>query len=65
MDLTLLGMFTEVNPLQSEKAALPMDVMLLGMLMEVSPLQEKKAVEPMDVTLNSIPLLVIIEGMET
>ena len=32
MDVTLLGMVTEVRPLQSEKALCPMDVTLLGMV---------------------------------
>ena len=39
MDVTLLGMVTEVKPLQSEKASPPIDVTLLGMVTEVKPLQ--------------------------
>ena len=39
MDVTLLGMVTEVRPLQPTKAVRPMDVTLLGMVMEVRPRQ--------------------------
>ena len=39
MDVTELGMVTEVRPLQPEKAAYPMDVTELGMVTEVRPLQ--------------------------
>ena len=35
MNVTLLGMVTEVKPVQYLKAPSPMDVMLLGMLTEV------------------------------
>ena len=50
MDVTLLGMVTEVRPEQSEKALSPMDVTLLGMVTEVRPEQPEKALSPMDVT---------------
>jgi hypothetical protein len=43
MEVTLLGMVTEVIPLQPEKADLPMEVTLLGMVIEVIPLQSLKA----------------------
>ena len=39
MDVTELGMVTEVRPLQARKASLPMDVTELGMVTEVRPLQ--------------------------
>ena len=39
MEVTLLGMVTEVRPLQKEKALSPMEVTLLGMVTEVRPLQ--------------------------
>ena len=39
MDVTLLGMVTEVRPEQLEKASLPMDVTLLGMVTEVKLVQ--------------------------
>ena len=35
MDVTLLGIVTDVRLLHLEKAALPMDVTLLGMLTDV------------------------------
>ena len=43
MDVTLLGMVTEVKPLQLKKASSPMYVTLLGMVTEFKPLQPKKA----------------------
>ena len=41
---------TVVNPLQPEKALLPIDVTELGMVRDVRPLQPQKAAVPMDVT---------------
>ena len=43
MDVTLLGMMTEVKLVQPENVWLLMDVMLLGMVIEVKPLQPWKA----------------------
>ncbi len=43
MLVTLLGMVTEVRPLQPEKAQFPMLVTLLGMVTEVRCLQSLKA----------------------
>ena len=43
MEVTELGMVTEVRPLQPEKAMSPMEVTELGMVTEVSPLQPRKA----------------------
>ena len=43
MLVTLLGMVTEVRPLQPKNASSPMLVTLLGMVMEVRPLQPEKA----------------------
>ena len=40
MSLTLVGMVTDVRPVQAEKALSPMLVTLLGMVMDVKPLQE-------------------------
>ena len=54
MDVTLLGMVTEVSALQLKKAISPMLVTLFGMVTEVGPLQPEKALEPMDVTLVGI-----------
>jgi hypothetical protein len=42
MDVTLLGIVTEIKPLHHLKADLPMDVTLLGMVTEVKPLQPSK-----------------------
>ena len=39
MLVTLLGIVTEVKPLQPQKASLPMLVTLLGIVTEVKPLQ--------------------------
>ena len=43
MNVTLLGMVTDVKPLQSEKAPSPIDVTLSGMVIDVKPLQLRKA----------------------
>ena len=43
MDVTLLGIVTEVRLLQPEKVPLTMEVMLLGMVTDVSFLQLEKA----------------------
>ena len=48
MDVTLLGMVTEVKLLQLWKAYPSMDVTLLGMVTDVSPLQPSKAEPPME-----------------
>ena len=37
MEVTLLGIVTEVRPLQPEKALSPMDVTLLGMVVFLQP----------------------------
>ena len=54
MEVTLLGMVTEVKPEQPEKAEIPMEVTLLGMVMEVRPEQPEKANHTIDVTLLGI-----------
>ena len=54
MLVTLLGIVTEVRPLQPEKAELPILVTLLGIETEVRPLQPEKAELPMLVTLLGI-----------
>ena len=51
MEVTLLGMVTEVRLEQSEKALPPMSVTLLGMVTEVRLEQSEKALPPMSVTL--------------
>ena len=51
MDVTLLGMLIDVNPLQRSKANEPMLVTLLGSVIVFKPLQPSKADEPMLVTL--------------
>ena len=38
MEVTLLGMVTEVRPVQPEKAELPMVVTLLGMMVLLHPI---------------------------
>ena len=48
MLVTLLGIVTDVKPLQREKALLPMLVTLLGISIEVKPLQPEKAYPAMD-----------------
>ena len=57
MDVTLLGMFTEVKPRHPLKAHSPMDVTLLGMFTEVKPTRQLKALFPMDVTLSGMTVL--------
>ena len=56
-------MVTEVKPLQSRKAQLPMDVTLLGMDTDVKPVHSLKAALPIDVTEYSTSLYVIKDGM--
>ena len=51
MVVTLLGIVTEVKPLQLSKASLPIEVTLLGMGTEVRPLHPEKAASPIEVTL--------------
>jgi len=46
MDVTLLGMIIEVNPVQLPNAAFLMDVTLLGMIIEFNPKQSKNAAVP-------------------
>lgn len=43
MLVTLSGMVIDVNPVQPEKAELPMLVTLSGMVMAVKPMQSEKA----------------------
>jgi hypothetical protein len=50
MLVTLLGIVTEVKPLQSKKALSPMLVTLLGIVTEVKLPQPKKALLPILVT---------------
>ena len=50
MLVTLLGMVTEVRPLQPLKAELPMLVTLLGMVTEARTLHSEKVFGPMLVT---------------
>jgi hypothetical protein len=57
MNVTLLGMVTEVKPEQPEKAPSPMLVTLLGMSTEVKPVQAEKALLPMEVTLLGITVV--------
>ena len=42
MFVTLLGIVTEVSPVQSKKAYSPMVVTLLGIVTEVKPVQPEK-----------------------
>jgi hypothetical protein len=57
MLVTLLGMVTDVRPLQPWKAEIPMVVTLLGMVIDVRPEQFMKADLPMLVTLLGIVVL--------
>ena len=50
MEVTELGMVTEVSPEQPEKAPSPMEVTELGMVTEVSPEQLENADSPIEVT---------------
>ena len=43
MPVTLLGIVTEVRPVQPPKATLPMPVTLLGIVTEVRPVQPENA----------------------
>ena len=56
MLVTLLGIVTEVKPVQPEKALIPMLVTLLGIVTEVKPVQPEKALIPMLVTLLGISI---------
>ena len=47
MSVTLLGIVTEVKPLQPRKAALPIDLTELEILMEVRLSQPENAYSPM------------------
>ena len=51
IDVTLLGMVTDVRPVQKLKASLPIDFTLLGMVNDFRPVQFSKALSPMPVTL--------------
>ena len=62
MDVTLLGMITDVKPLQLENALAPIDVTLLGMITDVRPLQPPKASVPMDVT--PLPMLTDVKPLQ-
>ena len=63
--VTLLGMVTEVRPVQSRKAPTPIEVTLLGMVTEVRLVQPQKAyclisITPFGITrfVTSEPLIV-------
>ena len=47
----VLGIVTELNPLQPENAELPIEVTLFGMVIEAKPLQFANAELPIVVTL--------------
>ena len=57
MEVTLLGIVIEVNPLQLQNAYSPMEVTPVGMVIEVKPLQPLNAHSPMEVT----PFGIVIE----
>ena len=58
MEVTELGMVTEVRPEQLAKARSPIEVTELGMVTEVRPEQPVKALSPIEVTkLGMIVLL--------
>ena len=51
IDVTLLGIVTELSPVQPEKAQEPIDSTPFGIIMEESSLHPSKALLPIDVTL--------------
>ena len=55
MEVTPVGMVTEVKLLQFLNALLPMEVTPVGMVTEVNPLQSLNALSPMEVTLYVVP----------
>ena len=59
MLVTLLGISIEVNPLQSQRADIPIDVTLLGITTEVKLLQSEKVKSLIVVTLLGIIIEVI------
>ena len=65
MEVTELGMETEVRPVQPENAELPMEVTELGMETEVKTVQSENAELPMEVTelgmetMTSLPMYAI------
>ena len=56
--MTLEGMVMLVNPVQPQKAPLPIEVTLEGMVMLVNPVQSSNAYSPIEVTLEGIVTLV-------
>ena len=64
MLVTDLGIVTDPNFVQPEKATLPIDVTELGMMTDSSSVQFSKALLLMDVTLYFIPLCVTWLGIE-
>ena len=62
MDVTELGIVTDVSPLHPEKAKLSMDVTELGIVTDVSPVHPSKAHSPMDVTELGITNLPSLSG---
>ena len=58
-------MVTDVKPLQSSKAYLPMDVTLSGMFTDVKLVHEEKAPSSMPTTEYSIPSEIIDCGIMT
>ena len=57
MEVTELGIVTEVKPVQPEKAEPPIEVIELGIATEVKPLQPEKA----DPLIETIPSLILID----
>ena len=62
MLVTLLGMVTDVSPLQWENAQPPMLVTLLGMVTDISPLQSWNA-EGVIATVPSFKVTDVLAGM--
>ena len=63
MLVTLLGIVTEVKPLQPQKASSPMLVTLLGIVTEVKLLQSLKASLPIPVTVYVTDLYTMEDWM--
>ena len=65
MDVTLLGMVIEVNPLHPLNASEPIDVTLLGIIIEVTSTDFLKALLPIAVTSHTTPSYSMVFGILT
>ena len=65
MVFTELGIVTLVNPLQPEKALLPIWVTEFGIVTLFKPLQSQKAYSPIEVTRYSVSQYLTEDGITT